>query len=300
MLGGGDGLGHMPIGCRMVRACSRPAPALCRSRRGGGPHGPAPPCQEGAAAVVPEQNFAATPLASTGRACSTTSGDTVTRQSPRHRSDTRRAFALSTLAVAAVLALSAGTAHAFDINTGNPDFAIRFDNTIRANYAVRVESRDPKIGNSVACRRGRLQLRQRRGGGQAHRPSVRIRPRLQEALWPAPERRGLVRRRLRRHEQVEPEAPLATIPSYINNQYSSTITQAVRKGRRTPRRVRLRRRRHRRRAGAGQARPAHDLLGRVAAARRAHAQRLVRAGAARPAEGLRHPGHRGQGAVPAA
>ena len=55
---------------------------------------------------------------------------------------------LNAVAAAAMLAvLACGSAQAFEFDTGNPDVSVRWDNTIRANYAVRVEGRDPKIGN---------------------------------------------------------------------------------------------------------------------------------------------------------
>ena len=63
----------------------------------------------------------------------------MTRPSFPQPTRTKRAFAYSTLALAATLALGAGEASAFDIDTGNPDLAIRFDNTVRLNYGVRVE-----------------------------------------------------------------------------------------------------------------------------------------------------------------
>jgi hypothetical protein len=52
------------------------------------------------------------------------------------------------LAVAVAAALSAGNAAAFEIDTGNPDLTIRWDNTVRYNLGVRVEERDSRIGNS--------------------------------------------------------------------------------------------------------------------------------------------------------
>src|SRR5262245_381942 len=53
----------------------------------------------------------------------------------------RRAAAL---AVATMLAV-AGTAHAFDIDVGNPDIQMRWDNTVRYNLGVRAQSQDSKI-----------------------------------------------------------------------------------------------------------------------------------------------------------
>jgi hypothetical protein len=154
----------------------------------------------------------------------------VTRQFPRHRSDTRRAFAPSTLAVAAMLALTAGTAHAFDINTGNPDFAIRFDNTVRANYGVRVESRDSKIGNYVLADEGDYSF----DNGQAVAKRIdllsefdlvykkRYGLRLSGAAWYDGAYDGT--------SKSNPNPPLVGIPSYINHQYSSTITKLYEKG----------------------------------------------------------------------
>src|SRR4051794_38067685 len=53
----------------------------------------------------------------------------------------RRATAL---AVVAMLA-AAGGARAFDIDTGNPDIALRWDNTVRYNLGARVQSQDPNL-----------------------------------------------------------------------------------------------------------------------------------------------------------
>ena len=53
----------------------------------------------------------------------------------------RRALAL---AVGAVLA-TVRAAHAFDIDTGNPDIQMRWDNTVRYNLGMRAESQDSRI-----------------------------------------------------------------------------------------------------------------------------------------------------------
>jgi len=47
-------------------------------------------------------------------------------------------------AVAAVLALPSA-AIAFEVDTGNENLSIRFDNTLRANVSVRAESQDKAI-----------------------------------------------------------------------------------------------------------------------------------------------------------
>ena len=40
---------------------------------------------------------------------------------------------------------SGGTAHAFEFDTGNPDLAVRWDNSLRYSYAKRVQSQDAAI-----------------------------------------------------------------------------------------------------------------------------------------------------------
>lgn len=50
-------------------------------------------------------------------------------------------------AITAAALGTAGGAHAFAINTGNPDLSLRWDNTVRYNVAVRMENPD-RIGNN--------------------------------------------------------------------------------------------------------------------------------------------------------
>jgi Protein of unknown function (DUF1302) len=61
---------------------------------------------------------------------------------------------LNAVAAAAMLALACSGAQAFEFETGNPDLSVRWDNTLRANYGVRVEDRDSKIGNSALADEG--------------------------------------------------------------------------------------------------------------------------------------------------
>jgi hypothetical protein len=58
----------------------------------------------------------------------------------------KRSSRLLAGALAAVGAV--GPARAFEIDTGNPDFTARWDNTVRYNIAVRTEGKDPKIANA--------------------------------------------------------------------------------------------------------------------------------------------------------
>ena len=53
------------------------------------------------------------------------------------------------LAWAAAALCAAGTAQAAEFDVGNPDLALRWDNTVRYNIAVRVEGKDPKIANAA-------------------------------------------------------------------------------------------------------------------------------------------------------
>ena len=135
----------------------------------------------------------------------------------------RRRIAAAVAALCTAAFANSG-AVAFEFDTGNPDWTVRWDNTLRFNYATRVESRDSKIGNSADRRRRHLQLRQGRRGRQAHRPAVRARRRLQEAL-----RRARQRRRPGTTAPTttpaarNPNPPLSNIPSYIGNQYSPYI-----------------------------------------------------------------------------
>ena len=53
------------------------------------------------------------------------------------------------LLAGALAALGATSgARAIEINTGNPDIGLRWDNTIRYNISTRVENKDAKIANA--------------------------------------------------------------------------------------------------------------------------------------------------------
>src|SRR5262245_51902889 len=53
--------------------------------------------------------------------------------------------ALNAAALAVCAAAACGNAGAFEIDTGNEDVRLRFDNTIRYNLGLRVESQDPAL-----------------------------------------------------------------------------------------------------------------------------------------------------------
>jgi len=69
-----------------------------------------------------------------------------------HANGALRGISLTAIAAGAMLAC--GGAQAFDIDTGNSDLSVRWDNTVRLNYGVRTESRDNKIGNSILADEG--------------------------------------------------------------------------------------------------------------------------------------------------
>jgi Protein of unknown function (DUF1302) len=157
-------------------------------------------------------------------------GDNVSLHSTHHRNRARRAFTPSTIAVAAALALLAGTAQAFEIDTGNPDLTIRWDNSVRLNYAQRVESRDSKIGNSALSDEGTYSFD--KGDAVAKRFDLltefdvvylkRFGARISATAWYD----GAYGSKSRSN----PNPPLSNIPSYTNNQYSGTTKRLYRGG----------------------------------------------------------------------
>ncbi len=53
------------------------------------------------------------------------------------------------LASAILTGLGIAPVGAVEINTGNEDFAVRFDNTLKFNYAQRVEAPQQQVGQFV-------------------------------------------------------------------------------------------------------------------------------------------------------
>ncbi len=133
-----------------------------------------------------------------------------------------RTFARTPVAAAAICALLAGSAHAFEIDTGNPDVSIRWDNTIRTNLAMRVQGRDPKIGNTAIADEGDYSFDN--GDFVAKRIDLlsefdlvykkRFGARVSGAAWYDAAYSG--------QSHSNPNPPLVNLPSYVGNQYSST------------------------------------------------------------------------------
>jgi len=139
-------------------------------------------------------------------------------------------FALAPLALAAATLAFAAPAMAFEIDAGNPDLSIRWDNSVRLNLATRVEGRDPKIGNSAVADEGTYSFD--KGDMVAQRVDLlsefdlvfkkRAGLRVSAAGWFDGAYGGTSR--------SNPNAPLSTIPSYVGNQYSDTIKHLYRGG----------------------------------------------------------------------
>ncbi|MBS0346013.1 MAG: DUF1302 domain-containing protein [Proteobacteria bacterium] len=133
-------------------------------------------------------------------------------------------------AVAAALALMAcGVAEAVEIDTGNPDVQLRWDNTVRYNLAQRVAGRDSKIGNYYAADEGtysfdkgdlvtkRLDLLSELDMVWKRDTGFRI----SAAAWYDPAYGST--------DHSNPGNPaLAATPSYINNRYSSYVKRYYR------------------------------------------------------------------------
>jgi hypothetical protein len=141
-----------------------------------------------------------------------------------------RRHLLAPLAAAALLAVSAGTVQAFEIATGNDELAVRWDNTVRANVASRIESRDSKIGNSPIADEGTYSFD--KNDLVAKRLDLlseidviyqkRFGARLSGAAWYDGAYDGSSR--------SNPNAPLVNIPSYVNHEYSDYTKRLYRGG----------------------------------------------------------------------
>ena len=56
------------------------------------------------------------------------------------------------LASAIAAGLGIPAAQAFEVDTGNPDWSIRFDNTLKYNYGVRTESVASRVLSALSVR----------------------------------------------------------------------------------------------------------------------------------------------------
>lgn len=147
------------------------------------------------------------------------------------RAPARRApAAVRPAALAALLGLAAGGAAAFEIDTGNPELSLRWDNTVRANLATRMEGRDRYIANSAVADEGtysfdrhdlvaqRLDLLSEFDLVWQRRHGLRV----SAAAWYDGAYDGISR--------SNPNAPLSRIPSYVDHRYSDTVMRLYRGG----------------------------------------------------------------------
>jgi hypothetical protein len=138
-------------------------------------------------------------------------------------------FAPTAVACAAGL-LAAAPALAVEFDTGNPDVTVRWDNTVRVNYAVRVENRDPKIGNSALADEGTFSFD--KNDAVARRIDL-----LSEFDVVYRKRHGLRVSAAGWYDAAygarsrgNPNPPLAAIPSYAGNNYSPLVKRLYRGG----------------------------------------------------------------------
>lgn len=124
------------------------------------------------------------------------------------------------VAVAAIAA-AAGNAFAFEIDTGHPDWQVRWDNTVRYNLAQRVEQRDSKIGNSAVSDEGTYSFD--RGDVVSNRVDLLSEIDLiyRKNMGLRVSAAGWYDAAYDSSSESNPNAPLVNIPSYVNRKYSS-------------------------------------------------------------------------------
>jgi hypothetical protein len=154
----------------------------------------------------------------------------VSRNFPRACSPASLRPGRAPLAAAIAAALVSTGVPALEIDTGNPDLSVRWDNTVRANLATRVEARDPKIGNSAIADEGTYSFD--KGDMVAQRLDLlsefdlvyrkRFGARVSATAWYDGAYSG--------RSRSNPNAPLSAIPSYVGNQYSPLVKRLYRGG----------------------------------------------------------------------
>jgi hypothetical protein len=131
---------------------------------------------------------------------------------------------ISKSAAAATLLIAAGSAQAFQIETGNPDISLRWDNTLRYNVGMRVNQREELIGNTAITDEGTYSFNNGRIVTNrldvlseidlTYTPNFGLR--VSGAGWYDDAYYG-------KKSRSNPKAPLSTIPSYTGNEYSSYV-----------------------------------------------------------------------------
>jgi len=78
--------------------------------------------------------------------------------SSRNKISAPRGVAVHVIAAAAALVASGGS-HALELDTGNPDFKVRADTTLRYNLGVRTEKQDPRLLNFATTDEGNAKFK---------------------------------------------------------------------------------------------------------------------------------------------
>jgi hypothetical protein len=126
-----------------------------------------------------------------------------------------------TAIAAAVMTMALGAdALAFEIDTGNPDIQMRWDNTVRYNIATRVEQRNGKFANSAVTDEGTYSFDQ--GDLVANRLDLLTELDFIYKGWTGFRVSGAAwyDAAYGSKSQSNPNAPLSNVPSYANNEYS--------------------------------------------------------------------------------
>jgi uncharacterized protein DUF1302 len=127
---------------------------------------------------------------------------------------------VASVALPATVALG-GNASAFEIDTGNPDVTVRWDNTVRYNLGVRVDQRDPAIGNSAVSDEGTYSFNTgdivTSRGDLLSELDVVYKKHMGFRLSGA----GWYDGAYGSESKSNPFPPLVNIPSYVNHQYSN-------------------------------------------------------------------------------
>lgn len=127
------------------------------------------------------------------------------------------------IGLAFLATLMGSMAQAVEIDTGHPDFNVRFDNTIRYNLAQRIENRDSRIGNSAISDEG--DYRFNKGDWVSNRLDLlsefdvvyknKTGFRVSTAAW--------YDNAYGNTGKSNPNPPLNGIPSYVGNRYSDLV-----------------------------------------------------------------------------
>ena len=207
----------------------------------------------------------------------------------------RRAAAL---AIAALFAAS-GAVQAFDIDTGNPDIQMRWDNTLRYNLGARAQSQDSKIIGSPNYDDGDRNFD--KGSLVANRVDAlsefdfvykrQIGFRVSGAGWYDNAYSHLDNTNTATANTLVNGLPVAGALSDYTKRYAKGVSGEILDA------FGFVNFDVARRAGQHQGRPAHRVLGRQPAARRRDPRRVVRTESAQRLEGLCDSGKRSQGAV---